>query len=143
MNVVGRIAIILAFAVSLAGCGTSLPPGPKVFPVKGTVTKGGAPVKGVSVGFYPYGTTTGGTSGAGSTGEDGSFSVVSQAGPGLAEGSYKVTVTSPVSEDSYSNPGKGGPKPLIDVPKKLTSINTTNILVEVKPTSDNVVKVEF
>lgn len=138
-----RKFVVLALAVSFAGCGASVPSGPKVYPVKGTVTKGGSPVKGVSVGFYPYGTAKGGTSGAGSTGDDGSFSVVSQFGPGLAEGSYKVTVTSPVATDSYSNPGKGGPKPLVEVPKKLTSINTTSLLIDVKPTSDNVVKVEF
>lgn len=135
----------LALVCLLLGCGSGGPPRPTLYPVKGTVTQGGKPVKGIAVSVYPAGGETAtGTPAGGTTGEDGSFLLTSPTGTGVAVGSYKVVLMSPVDISSYSGSTRGGPpKPLIDIPKKLTSFKSTDKLVDVKANAENVIKIDF
>lgn len=76
------------FFVFCAGCGDS---GPAVHPVKGKVTKGGAPLSGVLVTFSPV---AGGASSTGLTNASGEFALLSASGKsGAIAGKHKVTLT--------------------------------------------------
>lgn len=83
-------AMLVGFA-SCSGGGESLVTGS----VEGTVTYNGAPLPGGTITFH--GGTGHGASAA--IGSDGSFSVVSQHGPGLPVGDYNVSVFIPEEED--------------------------------------------
>jgi hypothetical protein len=80
-----RVIVVLSLALlpALAGCGGSAS-APATYPVRGVVTKGGEPVAGALVQFYPrsenFGPLAEGTKATGgqaTTAQDGSFSVQS------------------------------------------------------------------
>lgn len=85
--------IVVLFAA--VGCGGS--DGPTLYPVTGTVTKGGEPLAGVTVTFTPVDS---GPSSAGRTDDSGKFVLLSATGKsGAVAGKHKV-VLSPPSEAS-------------------------------------------
>lgn len=133
--------LAVGFAVLLFGCGASAPPGPTIYPVKGKLTKGGQPLKGVTVGLYPAGGASAkGTPGSGLTDDSGAFEIRSSGGLGVSEGSYKLVLSAPPPMIDYANQ-KGPPKPTVDLPKNLTSDKTSDRIVEVKASGENVVDV--
>ncbi|MBX3444037.1 MAG: carboxypeptidase regulatory-like domain-containing protein [Planctomyces sp.] len=98
-----RYLIAGLIAALAAGCGGS--DGPKLYAVKGKVTKGGAPLAGVNVTFTP----SEGPSSTGRTSDTGEFVLISQAGSaGAVAGKHKVTIAEPQAVSSgpvdMSNP---------------------------------------
>lgn len=82
------LAIAMLGVVSLAGCGSEA--GPEMGQVTGTITKGGAPLVGANLEFYPEG--DGGAS-YGTSDEQGNFTLRYSTGkPGAMVGNHKVTV---------------------------------------------------
>ena len=127
----------------LFGCGASAPPGPTIYPVKGKLTKGGQPLKGVNVGLYPAGGASAkGTPGSGVTDDAGAFEIRSSGGVGVSAGSYKVVLSAPPPMIDYANQ-KGPPKPSVELPKNLTSETTSDRIVEVKASGENTVDVSL
>ncbi len=82
------LAIAMLGVVSLAGCGEQS--GPELGQVTGTITKGGAPLVGADLEFYPTG--DGGAS-YGTSDEQGNFTLRYSTGkPGAMVGDHKVVV---------------------------------------------------
>lgn len=82
-----RGCLLTMVAVLSAGCGSS---GPALYPVTGTLTKGGQPVAGATVTFNPV---EPGPSSAGRTNDEGKFVLLSQTGKaGAIAGVHKVIV---------------------------------------------------
>ncbi len=136
-------ALTVGLVALLFGCGASAPPGPATYPVKGKLTRGGQPLKGVTVGLYPAGGASAkGTPGSGTTDESGAFEIRSSGGPGVSPGSYKVVLSAPPPMIDYANQ-KGPPKPAVDLPKNLMSDSTSDRIVEVKSSGENVVDISL
>ncbi|WP_158262418.1 MULTISPECIES: carboxypeptidase-like regulatory domain-containing protein [Pirellulaceae] len=111
------LAIAMLGIVSLAGCGGE--EGPEMGMVTGTITKGGAPLVGANLEFYPIG--DGGAS-YGTSDEEGNFSLRYSTGkPGAMVGDHKVTVIggttkggAPAESEGLATltEGDAAPKPL-------------------------------
>jgi hypothetical protein len=146
LKIMSKRSIALVCTLSLlVGCSSSGPAAPALYPVKGVVKKGGQPVKGVGVSLYPAGGAKAtGTPASGTTDDSGAFEMYSRAGKGVVEGTYKVVLTAPTAMADYSNPGKGGPKPSIELPKKLTAPESSDVTVTVTAgTETPAVNVDF
>lgn len=84
------------FALFFAGCGQAA--GPDLYQVTGKVTKGGEPLKSISVTFTPV---EGGPSSAGLTNEEGKFVLLCQNGKaGAVVGKHKVVLSDASSTES-------------------------------------------
>ncbi len=80
-----KIFSCIPVLILLTGCGGG--DGPTLYPVKGTLTKGGEPIAGVTVTFAPEV----GPSSAGRTNDEGKFVLLSQTGrAGAVAGKHKV-----------------------------------------------------
>lgn len=86
--------------LSLAGCGGGASENTlEVYPVSGTVTVDGEPMQGISVTFFPEGTTKG-NGGFGATDAEGKFTLKDRdQRDGVAEGTYRVLLTRLVKPD--------------------------------------------
>jgi hypothetical protein len=148
-NVQLQAFVIFSFAILpvLAGCGSGS--GQETYPVTGVVTKGGEPVAGAFVQFYPrsedYGPLAEGTKATGgqaTTAEDGSFSVESTfdmgktSVHGLPEGPYAVTV---VKINAAGATRDRPPQNVLDPQYAL--VDSTPVKVTVKPDGENKVDV--
>lgn len=128
--------------ISLAtGCGGGSD-GPALYPVKGSVKKGPAPLKAVSVMLVPVDPKKGFTV-ATTSADDGSFEFATPQGKkGVPEGSYKVVLTVPPTMD-YSNTSKSRPKEDTSVPKEFSTAETSPKTFDVKAGADNVLTLEL
>jgi len=133
----------VGFAIGCGGGGTK---GPVVqtAPVSGNVQLGGQPLSDAAVVFTPVQGTRG-IGGFGVTDAAGKFSAgIDPTKPGVAPGTYAVTVTKWAQKDgspipagktaadveavqvipeAYSNPSVGNPKTVVTVPKEGTQVN--------------------
>jgi hypothetical protein len=128
--------LVLAALVALAGCGD---PGPKIYPVRGTVvSKGKGAVKDLAgyiiqfqsaedPAYLPGGVLA----------EDGTFTLASRVGgkemPGAKAGTYHARL--------MPQPVEGNPSPPLAIPRRYAKFDTANLQFEVKP-GDNDVTVE-
>ncbi|QDT24984.1 peptidase associated/transthyretin-like domain-containing protein [Gimesia panareensis] len=92
--------LLSALFLCLTGCGGGASENTlDVYPVSGTVTVDGEAVQGVSVTFFPEGTTKG-NGGFGATDASGKFTLKDRdQRDGVAEGTYRVLVTRLVKPD--------------------------------------------
>jgi hypothetical protein len=117
--------------------------------VTGVVTKGGAPVAGALVQFYPRSADFGplpedasATGGQATTSEDGSFSVDSTfdmgktTAQGLPEGAYAVTV---VKTEAATASLDSPPKNVLD--PRYAAVDSTPVKVTITPEGENKVDV--
>ncbi len=89
-----RIRLIPSLALAgLIGCG----PGYEVIPVSGTITWNGKPLADARVTFAADPGNTHPTHGAGQSGPDGTYRLITKDHPGIAPGKYHVIVTLPRS----------------------------------------------
>ena len=109
-----RFLILVSF-VLLTGCGSRLPL------VEGTVTLDGDPVPDARIVFESPGAATA----TAKTDEDGHFTVVTASEQGMAEGSYKVTVS------AYKKGEGGYPTPNLATPKKYNSTETSGLTADI------------
>jgi hypothetical protein len=145
-----RVIVVLSLALlpALAGCGGSAS-APATYPVRGVVTKGGEPVAGALVQFYPrsenFGPLAEGTKATGgqaTTAQDGSFSVQSTfdmgktSVEGLPAGAYAVTV---VKIDAAGATRERPPQNVLDPQYAL--VDSTPVKVTIKPDGENKVDV--
>jgi len=84
------LTLVALFSLVLVGCDSR----PALYPVKGTVSVDGKPASGASLLFHPTSVGIKSVSSAIAK-EDGSFEVVTDSMPGIAEGEYIVTLTWP------------------------------------------------
>jgi predicted small lipoprotein YifL len=124
--------LTLGTLVFLTGCGSR---GPQMFPVSGTVTLDGKPVAGASVMFSPE---TNGTPAAGTTDEQGYFTLRTVNRDGVSPGKHKVTVTLvkttgfTADKDGLSGPiAPGGVKEEWIVPKRYSNPDESGLTAEV------------
>ncbi|RCS52751.1 carboxypeptidase regulatory-like domain-containing protein [Bremerella cremea] len=97
------LAITLLSVISLAGCGGES--GQEMGQVSGTITKGGAPLVGASLEFYPEGD---GAASYGKSDEQGNFTLRYSTGkPGAIVGEHKVTVIGGTSKGGAAAPSEG------------------------------------
>lgn len=129
----GDVRIVGCFCVALlaAGCGSGR--STKTHPVKGTVTYQGQPLPEVVVSFYPEQ----GRPAAGMTDAQGAFSLSTfDPKDGAPAGFYKVAINEPApdrAEGDYSVPPEKPPR----FPVKYTNPSESELVAEVKPSSDN------
>jgi hypothetical protein len=74
------------------------PPGPRLYPVHGTITVDGKPLAGAVVAFVPSFSDRG-THSVGETRADGSYELVHRGRPGAARGDYRVVISYIVGPD--------------------------------------------
>ncbi len=147
-----RLQAIVIWSVALhpvlTGCGDSAS-APKTFEVTGVVTRGGEPVAGALVQFYPRSEDHGplpdgasATGGMATTAEDGSYTVESTfdmgktSVRGLPAGAYSVTV---VKMDAAGANLDRPPKNVLD--PQYAVVDSTPIKVTIKPESGNKVDI--
>jgi hypothetical protein len=125
----GISAVCLGVVLLTAGCG---PRGPKLAPVKGTVTWQGNPVPYGTVMFQPV-------NGPAATGQikDGAYVLVTDTRPGAVLGSHKVTVIS-LADQSTRLPEERAPLPPPLVPLKFSFPDLSGLTAEVED-KDNVI----
>jgi hypothetical protein len=111
-----RISIVLVAAALVAGCGGGVPDdAPQVVPVKGKITRKGAPLAGVSVQYSPKDVPAGGnrTSSTGATDENGEYELIfSRTQNGAVPGKHQVTLTLGDGFDD-NNPTKPAPDEIV------------------------------
>ncbi|MBS0202854.1 MAG: hypothetical protein JSS49_08150 [Planctomycetes bacterium] len=98
----------LAFVVGIAGCGAPAVPKAQLFPVKGRVTLGGAPLTGCTLILIPIKADPGADDGySGVLNDKGEFELSSMKGKaGAAAGKYKVTFSVATVVDPNSEEGR-------------------------------------
>lgn len=100
------VCLLALFAYGCGGGGTG---GPELHPVKGKVTKGGAPAKNIVVTFVPEDPKMPRPSGA--VDENGEFVLIATANqPGATAGPHKVVLAFSAGEAAYGTDSKGPPK---------------------------------
>lgn len=128
------VLAILAVYVT-AGCGGAAS-GPALYTVTGKVTKGGAPLGGVTVSLIATDEKTQAPALKAVTKDDGSFDVYTLTGKrGAPVGLYKVVVVPPAEEIDYATQ-RGTPKKSKVVPVAYQSPASTELSVEVQKTSN-------
>ncbi len=137
------VASLMGMVFGGSGCGQSSD-APTVYPVTGTLKKGGEPLKNVTVTFVPVDS---GQSAVGNTGDDGSFELTTaNVGPGAIAGSYKVVLSmaATTDESKYTDSGEGEKPPEdptkagLPFPEEYTSPDTSPKSVEVKQQSNQI-----
>ena len=118
--------VVAALVLAPVGCGGS---GPKLVPVKGTVSVGGKTLTRGSVSFRPDKSRdeTGTAEPAGIIEADGTYTMYTNGKPGAPIGKYTVLVAS--TEDVDPNNPSASPKSLI--PAKYSSQDSINFQIEV------------
>lgn len=135
--------------LALAGCGASFPEPEiiKTAPVSGRLTYNGKAVPSYKVVFTP---TDGRKVAMGTTDADGKFTLgTNQPGDGAAIGGHKVTVSydpPPEVDSAVASPidtPAQMPKAAVEVPKKYTSADTSDLVQEVTETGLPDLKIEL
>lgn len=135
-----RTAAAVLMCVVTIGCG-----GAERKPISGTITVDGKPAAGAVLLFHPDSGTTGSV-GSAVAGDDGVFNIVSDMNPGLAPGSYRVTISWP---DPNVKPSEraimlGTAEPGPDLLKgKYVSKSASNLTVQVDASSDQLPPIEL
>lgn len=127
--------LVLLSTLALMGCqkGASLP---NLVVVKGTVALDGQPLTSGTVSFAPAD-----SEGQPATGKivDGKFTMFTSVdSPGVVPGNYKVRIES--LDDALPDPADPSPKPTSLIPEKYSSIETSELEVEV---SDGMAELSF
>ncbi len=131
------MTILFMLTAAIAGCGGGAPSGPKLFPVNGKLTKGGAPLGGIVISLFPTDANSKAPALTGVTQDDGSFSIRTNAGnAGAPVGSYKVVLAAPPPEIDYATQ-QGPPKKSTVIPEKYTTAMSTDKTFEVKSGSND------
>ncbi|MCY2971543.1 MAG: carboxypeptidase-like regulatory domain-containing protein [Planctomycetota bacterium] len=139
------LTLIVVMAAAL-GCGSDAPKGPEKIsttPVDGVVTLNGKPAAEVSISLHH---SEGKVAPRGISDKDGKFSIATYGkDDGAPAGKYKVTaaknMTKEISPGVLAPPPPGGFKS--DIPTKYESVNTTDILVEIKAGEKNSLKIDL
>lgn len=132
-----RILLACLAAPLLVGCsgGSDLP---KLYPVTGKLTKGGAPLGGMSISLVAADDKTKAPALVAVTKDDGSFDIFTMSGHrGAPEGNYKVVVVAPPEQIDYAKVQKGPPKKSAVIPKTYQTPESTVVSLEVKKTSNS------
>lgn len=126
----------LLVVFSCVGCSRNNPKFEKTVPVRGTVVlANGSPLAGGLITFHPKDLTKGDAWGA--IGSDGRFELGTYGkGDGAMLGIYTVTVE-PIIYDKNGNPR---PNRSLGIPNKYTSVDSSDLAVEVKGEGDQDVK---
>ena len=119
-----------------AGCGGSSSD-VKLYPVKGTLKKGGKPLEGIKVLLETDDPKMKAPLLFGIPDATGNFEIQTSTGAkGAPLGSYKVVISPPPAEMDYAKMAKGGPKKNTDlIPKNYQSASTTMVSYDVKADS--------
>jgi hypothetical protein len=139
-----RIAAVSIFLCFIAGCGD-----PPLYPITGKVTLAGKPFERLLVYFHPAdGKATAFTMGVGETAADGTLSMRSTAGNGLAKGKYRVSFACFVTRGSRGatvglDSGKGDDNQRYEmkediVPPPYNSAEESPVVFEVSGSAINV-----
>ena len=139
------LTLIVVMAAAF-GCGSDAPKGPEKLsttPVEGVVTLNGKPAAEVSISLHH---SEGKVAPRGISDKDGKFSIATYGkDDGAPAGKYKVTaaknMTKEISPGVLAPPPPGGFKS--DIPTKYESVNTTDILVEIKAGEKNSLKIDL
>ncbi len=139
------LTLIVVITAAL-GCGSDAPKGPEKIsttPVDGVVTLNGKPAAEVSISLHH---SEGKVAPRGISDKDGKFSIATYGkDDGAPAGKYKVTaaknMTKEISPGVLAPPPPGGFKS--DIPTKYESVNTTDILVEIKAGEKNSLKIDL
>ncbi|MDA1018397.1 MAG: hypothetical protein O3A00_28570 [Planctomycetota bacterium] len=131
----------------IAGCGGES--GPTLHAVKGTITQGGQPLKGVQVSFIPVveKEATNLPTSTGTTDDQGAFNTL-QGGKGAVAGKHKVVLavvaSTEANDAAYAKTAAGGPpaEPKAPFPDTWKQADTTPKTVEVT-SGDNDIKIEL
>ena len=137
---------LIMVITAVFGCGSDVPKGPEKIsttPVDGVVTLNGKPAAEVSVSLHH---SEGKVAPRGISDKDGKFSIATYGkDDGAPAGKYKVTaaknMTKEISPGVLAPPPPGGFKS--DIPTKYESVNTTDILVEIKAGEKNSLKIDL
>lgn len=136
----GIVSMICAVAIS--GCGGGGYDGPKLYPVTGKLTKGGAPLGGINISLSAADADSKAPTLVAVTKDDGSFAITTMSGyKGAPVGNYKVVIIAPPPEIDYRTQ-KGPPKKSSVIPAKYSSPTTTDKTIEVKA-SDNTLNLDL
>lgn len=130
-----RLWLWAALLMTTLGCGDG---GPKLVPVKGTVTIDGQPQAGVVLLFHGANSVSTASSDA-----SGGFSIVTNAEPGIPAGTYKVTASWPEAIESSG----GGMGATPDTPDRLKGkfmiVGQSQISVDVTDTTTEIPAIEL
>ena len=137
---------LIVVITAVLGCGSDVPKGPEKIsttPVDGIVTLKGLPAAEVSISLHH---SEGKVAPRGISDKDGKFSIATYGkDDGAPAGKYKVTaaknMTKEISPGVLAPPPPGGFKS--DIPTKYESVNTTDILVEIKAGEKNSLKIDL
>ena len=137
---------LIMVITAVFGCGSDVPKGPEKIsttPVDGVVTLNGKPAAEVSISLHH---SEGKVAPRGISDKDGKFSIATYGkDDGAPAGKYKVTaaknMTKEISPGVLAPPPPGGFKS--DIPTKYESVNTTDILVEIKAGEKNSLKIDL
>ncbi len=126
----GASAVLCVLA--LGGCGGGGYDGPKLYPVIGKLTKGGAPLGGINISLVSPDVASKAPPLVAVTKDDGSFTIATSSGSkGAPLGTYKVVISSPPPEFDYKTQ-KEPPKKNTVIPEKYSKSATTDKVFEVK-----------
>lgn len=125
----GFVVILVLFSL---GCGGGGYDGPKLYPVTGKLTKGGAPLPGINISLIAADPASKAPALFAVTGDDGSFTIRTSTGfPGAPVGAYKVLIVAPPPEIDYRTQ-KGPPKKSKVIPEKYGTASSTDKVLDVK-----------
>jgi hypothetical protein len=123
------VAVLVVFTL---GCGGSGYDGPKLYPLTGKLTKGGAPLPGINISLISTDSSNKAPPLLAVTKDDGSFTITTSSGhAGAPVGLYKVVIVAPPPEFDYSTQ-KGPPKKSKVISEKYATAATTDKTFEVK-----------
>jgi hypothetical protein len=126
---------VVLIVVCAAGCGGGYN-GPKLYPVTGKLTKGGAPLPGINISLASTDPESKAPALVAVTKDDGTFTIMTAAGhAGAPVGNYKVVLVSPPPEIDYKTQ-KGPPKKSKVISEKYASAMSTDKTFEVKAESN-------
>jgi hypothetical protein len=138
--------------VCVAGCSSSGPPAPKLYPVTGSLMVDGKPIPDTTVMLTPVDLSSKAQPAIGRTDSEGKFKISTNGNRGATSGQFKVVLvpdgevaipdpTTSANEDpntksknSYiaSMEAKTKPKPVLKFPKEWTAAKTSPKTIEVK-----------
>jgi hypothetical protein len=129
MRYLTGFAVVVGLVTGCSGGGYN---GPKLYPVTGKLTKGGAPLGGINISLV---SPDGGNKApplVALTKDDGTFEIMTSSGQkGAPIGVYKVVIIAPAPEFDYKT-AKGPPKPSTLIPAKYGQASSTDQTFEVK-----------
>ncbi len=122
--------------LGVCGCSGGGYDGPKLYPVSGKLTKGGAPLGGINISLVSPDVASKAPPLVAVTKDDGSFTITTSSGAnGAPVGTYKVVIIAPPPEFDYATQ-KGPPKKSSVIPEKYSKASSTDKVFEVKAASN-------